>query len=105
VLDTFETVHEAHKILAAHTHPTRDQAQVDLGAKLGRRTTPRPPAWLLGNGQDSDRGDDQGNRPITDEGLAVGGAFDSDPTVGMMPIAYSRRRRASVLAVVIVGGR
>ena len=26
-------------------------------------------------------------RPITDEGVAVGGAFDSDPAVGMMSIA------------------
>jgi hypothetical protein len=39
--------------------------------------------------------------PITDEGIAVGGAFDSDTAVGMMPIAHSRRRCASVLAIVI----
>ena len=26
-------------------------------------------------------------RPITDEGAAVGGAFDSDTATGMMPIA------------------
>ena len=38
--------------------------------------------------------------PITDEGVAVGGAFDSDTAVGMMPIAHSRRRCASVLAIV-----
>ena len=30
--------------------------------------------------------------PITDEGVAVGGAFDSDTAVGMMPIAHSRRQ-------------
>jgi hypothetical protein len=41
-----------------------------------------------------------GNWPITDEGVAVGGAFDSDTAVGMMPIAHSRRRGASVLAIV-----
>jgi hypothetical protein len=40
-----------------------------------------------------------GNWPITDEGVAVGGAFDSDTAVGMMPIAHSRRC-ASVLAIV-----
>jgi hypothetical protein len=40
-------------------------------------------------------------RPITDEGVAVGGAFDSDMAVGMMSIAHSRRRGASVLAIVI----
>ena len=32
---------------------------------------------------------------------AVGGAFDSDTAVGMMSIAHSRRRCASVLAIVI----
>jgi hypothetical protein len=26
--------------------------------------------------------------PITDEGVAVGGAFDSDTATGMMPAAY-----------------
>ena len=26
--------------------------------------------------------------PITDEGVAVGGAFDSDTAVGMMPVAH-----------------
>jgi hypothetical protein len=40
-------------------------------------------------------------RPITDEGVAVGGAFDSDTAVGIMPTAHSRRRRASILAIVI----
>ena len=39
--------------------------------------------------------------PITDEGLAVGGAFDSDTATGIMPVAHSRRRCASVLAIVI----
>jgi hypothetical protein len=34
-------------------------------------------------------------RPITDEGVAVGGAFDSDTATGMMPIAH---RVAGVLA-------
>ena len=38
--------------------------------------------------------------PITDEGVAVGGAFDSDTATGMMPAA-TRRRRANVLAIVI----
>ena len=33
---------------------------------------------------------------ITGEGVAFGG----DTAVGMMPIAHSRRRRASVLAIV-----
>jgi len=28
---------------------------------------------------------------ITDEGVAVGGAFDSDTATGMMPVAVSRR--------------
>jgi hypothetical protein len=41
------------------------------------------------------------NRPITYEGVAVGGAFDSDTAAGMMPIAHSCRRHASVLAIVI----
>ena len=41
------------------------------------------------------------SRPITDEGVAVGGAFDSEPAIGMMPIAHPRRRRANVLAIVI----
>ena len=36
-------------------------------------------------------------RPITDEGVA----FDGDTAVGMMPNAHSRRRRASILAIVI----
>jgi hypothetical protein len=27
-------------------------------------------------------------RPITDEGVAVGGAFDSDTATGLMPIAH-----------------
>ena len=27
-------------------------------------------------------------RPITDEGVAVGGAFDSDTATGMMPVAH-----------------
>jgi hypothetical protein len=35
------------------------------------------------------------NGPITDEGVAVGGAFDSDTATGMMPIAH---RVAGVLA-------
>jgi hypothetical protein len=34
-------------------------------------------------------------RPITDEGVAVGGAFDSDTATGMMPVAH---RVAGVLA-------
>jgi hypothetical protein len=34
-------------------------------------------------------------RPITDEGVAVGGAFDSDTATGMMPAA---QRVAGVLA-------
>jgi hypothetical protein len=38
--------------------------------------------------------------PITDEGAAVGGAFDSDTAVGMMPTAPSRRC-ASILAIAI----
>ncbi len=38
--------------------------------------------------------------PITDEGVAVGGAFDSDTAAGMMRVAQ-RRRRANVLAIVI----
>jgi hypothetical protein len=41
------------------------------------------------------------NRPITDEGVAVGGAFDSDTATGMMPAAQRRRRHASVVAIVI----
>ena len=41
------------------------------------------------------------NRLITDEGEAVGGAFNSDTATGMMPVAVSRRRRASVPAIVI----
>ena len=36
-----------------------------------------------------------GKRPITDEGVAVGGAFDSDTATGMMPVAH---RVAGVLA-------
>ena len=36
---------------------------------------------------------DQG--PITDEGVAVGGAFDSDTASGMMPVAH---RVAGLLA-------
>ena len=39
--------------------------------------------------------------PITDEGAAVGGAFDSDTAVGIMPTAPSRRRCASILAIAI----
>jgi hypothetical protein len=39
-------------------------------------------------------------RPITDEGVAVGGAFGSDTATGMMPVAHSRRWRASVSAIV-----
>jgi hypothetical protein len=42
-----------------------------------------------------------GKWPITDEGVAVGGAFDSDTATGMMSMAHSRRRCASVLAIVI----
>jgi hypothetical protein len=38
---------------------------------------------------------------FTAEGVAVGGAFDSDTAVGMMSIAHSRRRCASVFAIVI----
>jgi hypothetical protein len=38
---------------------------------------------------------DQLQRPITDEGLAVGGAFDSDAATGVMPAA---QRVAGVLA-------
>ncbi len=34
-------------------------------------------------------------RLITDEGVAVGGAFDSDTATGMMPVAH---RVASALA-------
>jgi len=34
--------------------------------------------------------------PVTDEGVA----FGSDTAVGMMPIAHSHRRRASILAIV-----
>jgi hypothetical protein len=37
------------------------------------------------------------NSPITDEGVA----FGSDTAVGMMPMAHSRRGRASVLVIVI----
>jgi len=37
----------------------------------------------------------------TGKGVAVGGAFDSDTAVGMMSIAHSRRRCASVFAIVI----
>lgn len=40
-------------------------------------------------------------RRITDEGVAVGGAFDSDAAFGMMPNAHPVRRRASILAIVI----
>ena len=36
-----------------------------------------------------------GYRLITDEGVAVGGAFDSDTATGMMPVAH---RVAGVLA-------
>jgi hypothetical protein len=44
----------------------------------------------------------EGIRPITDEGVAVGGAFDSDTAVGIMPNAHSRRLCASILAIVIL---
>ena len=40
-------------------------------------------------------------RLITDEVVAVGGAFDSDTATGMMPVAVSRRGRASVPSIVI----
>ena len=40
-------------------------------------------------------------RPITDEGVA----FGSDTAVGMMSIAHSRRRCASVSLIVTVGRR
>jgi hypothetical protein len=42
-----------------------------------------------------DPGYPAGTRLITDEGVAVGGAFDSDTATGMMPVAH---RVAGVLA-------
>ena len=41
------------------------------------------------------------NRPITDEGVAVGGAFGSDTATGMMPMAHRVAGRASVSVIVI----
>ena len=40
-------------------------------------------------------GDTRSLRPITDEGVAVGGAFGSDTATGMTPMAH---RVAGVLA-------
>ena len=48
-------------------------------------------------------GHDSANRwwPITDEGVAAGGAFDSDTATGVMQDAQRVAGRASVLAIVI----
>jgi hypothetical protein len=43
----------------------------------------------------------QGKGAITDERVAVGGAFDSDTATGMIPGCAPRRRRANVPAIVI----
>ena len=48
----------------------------------------RASGWLVNRGL---------NRPITDEGVAVG----SDTATGMMPVGAPRPGRASVLAIVI----
>jgi hypothetical protein len=42
-----------------------------------------------------------GIRPITDEGVAVGGAFGSDMATGMTPMAHRVAGRASVPVIVI----
>jgi hypothetical protein len=47
-------------------------------------TTSAPPVILAAIGERTTAA----IRPITDEGVAVGGAFDSDTATGLMPIAH-----------------
>jgi hypothetical protein len=53
-------------------------------------TTSAPPVILAAIGERTTnvRLSTAAIRPITDEGVAVGGAFDSDTATGLMPIAH-----------------